>query len=115
VYLVSGRGTGFHPSLPNALELSKPYDPSSNEDIRQTGSPLVTFLNALRPREELTTKDLKSGCLACWTSVAAFQLIGDKLDLGEGSIDWEDHNAFIISDQNRSLCERFSLKSIGTT
>ncbi|KAL4778039.1 hypothetical protein BJX76DRAFT_344293 [Aspergillus varians] len=98
-YLINRDGTGFNLSRPNTLEPSKPYDPLRSEDIRPIGAPPVTFLKALQPREDLTTHDLTSCYLACWTSTATFQILGDKLDLGEGSIDWEDHKAFIISDQ----------------
>ncbi|KAL2833009.1 hypothetical protein BDW59DRAFT_157150 [Aspergillus cavernicola] len=98
-YLVNRDGTGFNLSLRNIWEPSVPYDPLRSEDIRPIGGPPAAFLNALQPREELTTQDLRSCYLACWTSTATFQLLGDKLDLGEGSIDWEYHEAFIISDQ----------------
>lgn len=99
-YLVNKDGTAFSLSPPNGSEPPKPYDPSSREDIRPIGRPPATFLNALRPREELTAQDSRSCSLSCWTSIATFQFLGDTLDLGEGDIDWKYHKAFIISDQN---------------
>lgn len=98
-YLVNGEGTGFKVSLPHGSEPSKPFEPSKHQDIRPKGSPPAAFLNNLRPREEMPTQDLRSCSLACWTSTAAFQFLGDTLDLGESSIDWPDHEAFIISNQ----------------
>lgn len=98
-YLVHKDGTGFNLSRPALSEPPNPYNPSTSEDIGPKDSPPVTFLSTLRPREELTTQDLESCCLACWTSTAILQLLGDKLDLGDDSMDWKDHEAFIISSQ----------------
>lgn len=98
-YLVNRDSIGFEVSLPHSSEQPKPFQPSKHEDIRPKENPPTEFLNTLRPREEMTIRDLRSCSLVCWTSTATFQLLGDTLDLGEGSLYWQDHEAFIIFDQ----------------
>lgn len=97
-YLIHRDGTGFNLSPSNTPKPTKPYNPSTRKDIRPRGKPPVEFLSGLRPREELTTQNLRFCYLACWTNTATFYLFGDLLDIDEDHSNWRYHDSFIISD-----------------
>ena len=97
-YLVNKDGVGFKILPRDEWEPSEPFDPSGHQNVHPRGSLPEDFLKILRNREHMTTQDLSSCSLVCWTSIATFQLLGDLLDLGEDDINWQDHEAFIISD-----------------
>ncbi|KUJ13988.1 uncharacterized protein LY89DRAFT_736991 [Mollisia scopiformis] len=97
-YLVNKDSMGFKLLPRDDWDPTEPFDPSDHQNIHPRGSPPEAFLKNLQNRKHLTTQDLSSCSLVCWTSITTFQLLGDLLDLGEDAIDWKNHDAFIISD-----------------